>query len=784
MNKLFFFIYFILFILISFTDLKSNQSNENILEADKIEYINESGKILATGSVLIVREGYRLEADKVSLDPSKNIIEAEGNIRINEGNGGLITASKIKISSNLNDGIIELPRIVTKDGTVLTSDYAIRNSGKATILRKGLFSPCKKCESNNKRVSWQVRADRIIHDEINGNIIYEGARFELFGVPIFYVPIAGHPSPDIKRRTGFLAPSLVSSGDLGVVLKTPYFINLRQDYDLTITPWIVTKGAFIFENEWRQKFKNGSINFYGILASLSDNFKARTVNINSDWQSVINSPFNSSAELESLGKKLVFEYDDNNHAISNVEVASLDDPRPSSISNAIGYDYRGSFSARGSFSLNDWNIDFDGTFVSDDTFLRRFDLNDKTDIMSSISISKNWDNLSLNIESKHFTLLLPEKEGSEPIILPIISLNWQPNFEFLGGKFNLNFNSANIIRKTDGNTQRISLKSSWKRNTITKTGHLIDMGVFLRGDLYRSTKKYIPNNSSRLLPSNRFGDGLNIARILPSYFLEWKFPVVSPKGHTIIEPIINFTIAPNDKEYLKIPNEDSIAFELNSANIFFTDRIQGFDRWEYGNRINYGIQISHFWGDRVVKALLAQSYRFSDLNFSYTGNGLKKDFSDLIFDLFYKPNKKLTISYRGRMNEDDLNLTRSEFDIQGNYKRWGFRLGHAHLDDEEYLNLKEQKELRFANFININENWLLQGAIRYDVETKKSLRNRLSVVYIDDCISFELGFRRKFAEYRDLKPTNSFMIKLKVYTFGGGNINSSKRLDRLWERVE
>ena len=103
---------FILLILNPINDLKSNQSNENILEADKIEYINESGKILATGSVLIIREGYRLEADKVSLDPSKNIIEAEGNIRINEGNGGIITASKIKISSNLNDGIIELPRIV------------------------------------------------------------------------------------------------------------------------------------------------------------------------------------------------------------------------------------------------------------------------------------------------------------------------------------------------------------------------------------------------------------------------------------------------------------------------------------------------------------------------------------------------------------------------------------------------------------------------------------------------------------------------------------------------
>ena len=784
MSKVFFVIFFSVLILLQSNNLRANTISENILEADKIEYINESGKILATGSVLIIRDGYRLEANKVSLDPSKNIIEAEGNIRINEGNGGQITASKIKISSNLNDGIIELPRIVTKDGTILTSDYAIRNSGKATILRKGLFSPCKKCESNNKRVSWQVRADRIIHDEINGNIIYEGARFELFGVPIFYIPIAGHPSPDIKRRSGFLAPSLVSSGDLGIVLKTPYFFNLRQDYDLTITPWIVTKGAFIFENEWRQKFNNGEINFYGILASLSDKFKARTVNINSDWQSVINSPFNSSSELENAGKKLVFQYDDNNHSISNVEVAPLDDPRPSSISDAIGYDYRGSFTAKGSFDLNNWLIDFDGTFVSDDTFLRRFDLNDNTDLMSYVSIAKNWDNFSLKIQSKHFTLLLPEKEGSEPIILPTVQLNWEPSFKFLGGNFSVNLNSVNIVRKTDGNTQRVSIKSSWKRNTITKAGHLINMGIFLRGDLYRSTKRYIPNNSSRLLPSNRFGEDLNIARILPNYFFEWKFPVVSPNGHTIIEPIVNLTIAPSDKEYLKIPNDDSIAFELNSANIFFNDRIQGFDRWEYGNRINYGIQISHFWGDRVIKALLAQSYRFSDLNLSYNGSGLRKHFSDLIFDLFYQPNKNLTITYRGRINEDDLNLKRSEFDIQGNFENWGFRLGHAHLDDEEFINLKEQKELRFANFININENWLLQGAIRYDVETKKSLRNRLSVVYIDDCISFELGFRRKFAEYRDLKPTNSFMVKLKVYTFGGGNINSSKRLDRLWERVE
>ena len=52
MNKFIFFIYFIILILLQNSDLRSNTNNENILEADKIEYINESGKILATGSVL------------------------------------------------------------------------------------------------------------------------------------------------------------------------------------------------------------------------------------------------------------------------------------------------------------------------------------------------------------------------------------------------------------------------------------------------------------------------------------------------------------------------------------------------------------------------------------------------------------------------------------------------------------------------------------------------------------------------------------------------------------
>ena len=168
-------------------------------------------------------------------------------------------------------------------------------------------------------------------------------------------------------------------------------MNLAPNYDLTITPWVVTKGAFVAEGEWRQRFKRGKVNFHLIAASLNDDFKSKTVNINDDWNAIISSPFNDPKDLDAVNKKLVFDYDDNTHSIINVEVADKNDTRPSSIADAIGYDFRGSFAASGNFELDNWNLDFSGKFVSDDTFLRRFDLDDETEIKSYLSIVKKLE---------------------------------------------------------------------------------------------------------------------------------------------------------------------------------------------------------------------------------------------------------------------------------------------------------------------------------------------------------------------------------------------------------
>ena len=765
-----------------FSPVYGQENISNSIESDKIEYLNDSGEIKAIGSVKITRGNFELNADEILFNQKNNIIEGNGNIIIKERGGPTIMASQFKLSSDLNDGIIKLPSLLTKDGTNISSAYAIRSGGKSIVLKKGIFSPCKKCQNSNKKASWQVKANRIIYDEVSGNIIYEGAKFELFGFPIFYVPIATHPSPDIKRRSGFLAPEITTSGDLGLSIKTPYFMNLAPNYDLTITPWVVTKGALIAEGEWRQRFKRGRLNFHIIAASLNDDFKSKTVNINDDWNAVINSPFNNAKELSAVNKKLVFDYDDNTHSITNVEVADKDDSRPSSIADSIGYDFRGSFATSGNFQFNNWNLDFSGKFVSDDTFLRRFNLDDETDIKSYLSLSRHWRNAKLEINSIYYSSLLPEKEGSEPLILPEVKFSWNPEKIIFGGKSKISINTLGIVRKTDGNTYRVSSEIDWERQIINNNGHIFKLNLNIRGDAYRTSKKWTPNNSSRLFLANPLGQTRDIYRLLPSVDIEWKLPLKYDFSNTIIEPIIQIAYSVDSNKNIEIPNEDSISFELNSHNIFTRNRMPGIDLWETGSRINYGFKFSHFFNESgIFSGLVGQSYKFKNPDSFEKGSGLDEKLSDFVLDFLFKPNKEITLSYKGRLDDNDVDLRRSELDMLITYPKWGVRAGHVLLNNVEILNFKEQREARLATFFNITEGWLIQAALRYDVVSKNSLNNRISVVYIDDCMSFEIGFRRKFSEYRDLKPSNSFMIKFNVFTFGGGTLDSSDRISKLWE---
>jgi LPS-assembly protein len=70
------------------------------------------------------------------------------------------------------------------------------------------------------------------------------------GLPILYSPYFSFPL-DNKRKTGFLAPTFGTSGKSGFEVSLPYYFNLAENRDATLTPKLYSKRGIQLGGEFR-----------------------------------------------------------------------------------------------------------------------------------------------------------------------------------------------------------------------------------------------------------------------------------------------------------------------------------------------------------------------------------------------------------------------------------------------------------------------------------------------------------------------------------------------------
>jgi LPS-assembly protein len=74
---------------------------------------------------------------------------------------------------------------------------------------------------DNPTPLWEIRARRIIHDEVEQQLYFEGAQFRVMGVPVLWLPQMRLPDPTLERATGFLAPSIRATDTTGTQIRVP-----------------------------------------------------------------------------------------------------------------------------------------------------------------------------------------------------------------------------------------------------------------------------------------------------------------------------------------------------------------------------------------------------------------------------------------------------------------------------------------------------------------------------------------------------------------------------------
>ena len=165
-----------------------------------------------------------------------------------------------------NNGIIDLnnERIAAKDIQIYFAKGELGENSRLkgsslisendiSIIKNGIFTACK---IRDECPPWSIKSKEIRHNKKKKSINYKNSWLQLYDVPIFYFPKFFHPDPTVKRQSGFLTPSLLSSSASGGSINIPCYKVISENKDITFTPRIYFNDDISIQNEYRQVEKN------------------------------------------------------------------------------------------------------------------------------------------------------------------------------------------------------------------------------------------------------------------------------------------------------------------------------------------------------------------------------------------------------------------------------------------------------------------------------------------------------------------------------------------------
>ena len=138
--------------------------------------------------------GSVLDADRVIYDQKANRLRAEGNVRLTESDGKVLTTELLDLSSDYRDGFVDSLHIETVEQTRFAAARADRRDGRMTVFQSGVYTACLPCKTIREGLQVAGKAARILHDSEDKMVYFEDARIEFLGVPLAYTRISGHPT--------------------------------------------------------------------------------------------------------------------------------------------------------------------------------------------------------------------------------------------------------------------------------------------------------------------------------------------------------------------------------------------------------------------------------------------------------------------------------------------------------------------------------------------------------------------------------------------------------------
>ena len=695
--------------------------------ADEVVYDGETEMVVAQGRVRMDRDGNYLAADSVSWDRKSGRVAAQGNVVVITPEGDKLVSDKVDLTESLRDGTVENLLIVLETGGRIAAVRATRTDGR-TELTNAVYSACPVTtpEGCPKDPSWKISAARIVQDSSTGRIRFAGGRLTILGVTLPLLPVFSIGDGSGKGGfSGALVPGIRLDSNNGLEINLPYYWRLDRNRDLTVTPHFYTGSLPALEARWRH--------------------------------------------LTSLGAYQVGAF---------VTYGKVPESDPAAINPESRKGVRGYFEANGRFQLDPyWTLTGSLRAATDKTVARRYDITKDDRLRNFISLERIDLDSYVAIEGWAFQgLRSTDDQKTIPFALPAIDARIRLGEPVFGGKVELQANSLAILRIDGQDTQRAFASARWDLRRLTPMGQEVTLTAFARADAYHTDEA-----EETAVDIYRGRNGWNF-RGIGALAADVRWPLIGELwgGTQRLAPRVQLVLTPGT-DNIDIPNEDARAVDLEDSNLVALNRFPGYDRWEDGSRVTYGLEWSFDRPKWSIDTVIGQSYRLTrEPSIFPDGTGLTDRFSDIVGRTRVRYGRFIDLTSRFRLDKDNFALRRSEVDLTVGTDLTYVQVGYLRLNRDispTVEDLRDKEELRLAGRWQVHRYWSVFGSTVVDMTGEEEdplalsdgfdpVRHRLGITYEDECLELGVAWKRDYERVGEFRAGSTFSINFALKGIG------------------
>jgi len=722
------------------------------LEADQLISDQANHHVTAKGSVQARYQGRVLRTDQLDYDSATGVVVARGHVEILNADGTAQFADAMTLDKDMSQGValgfstrldgVKAPAAraeptgpgavgirppspdLEPSGIKIAAASAVRQSDEVTVLDNVVFTPCRVCAQNgHDKPTWSIRARQVIEDKKRRTLKFKHAVIQVKGVGILYLPAFITADPTAQRKSGFLLPLASISGTRGFSYEQPYYQVISSSQDITLSPQINSKVNPFINIDWRRRFYSGVVD---VRAGYTYEY-----DFDSSGANVPGSAITSR---------------------SYILAAGLFNPSPN------------------------WQWGFTAERTSDPLLFQKYSVPDVYEdrglyaaddqrLISQLYAVRQDQSSYLSVAAISIQGLRPtDSDRSIPLIAPLVEGRWEAPFDILGGRLRIDGSAVILTQQVSFadpalpgvDSRRATLGIDWRRTFTLADGLRLSPFLLGRGDVYGLGDLLGPGPTTA-----------TVARGLGTLGMDISYPLIKQVGSAtwILEPLAQIDLSPNARQDPRIPNEDSIDWELDETNLFAANSSPGFDLYESGARLNVGGRATLTLDDgRGGSFLVGRSLSTRDDPAIPIRTGLETALSDYVVAAEATPIEGLRLFSRWRLDSSSFKVNYLEAGADFNYERLaGYVRYYQEAQSPSGVPIRD---LDVRGEVYATKHWGVTANLIRDVLAQSWRREELGIVYRDDCIKAEVVFRRDDTIDRTLGPTSSVVFRLMLATFG------------------